>query len=470
MENAKETAGRVQDLLTLCLARAINMALTATRGPRWFQQFKEEESRMSSAHMIVRNYHNSINDCDFQAFLKILYYRPEYSREILIYFNHREAVYTGGRETPFHRTVGRLINDYRNTIGAHVSASMIQKNRVGNMDDTDYDYEQAIKDMRRVARVFSAVRDENGKRYYDLIRRESEGKAGSATTVVVIVVAVVAAAALAAALYFLKPWTLLFPDSFNDAGLRDKDTYVMNDSIADFKIQDFYVLLQEEALQGDYDSFRQNFTSGYTDAEIREFYQTMSVPESSVDRFVLMQYTDDAIAAFLVRGNEAEMWTIVRDGDFWKMGCTAELQQAIQDELVNSLPDRIKTEVPPEKLAQTEFLWTYETCIRQPLKAEMYLLLAGLVEDDNGNWICLINVVNGTNADITGLRLSAIDLVDEDTGVTLAEIKVNESELAQVSFPASTCSIGKFVFEKEKLQEGVNLNHTLKIEAVGLAY
>ena len=458
MGNDRETATKVQDLLTLCLADAIDGALRVVRGNQWFQVFRQEESEKPPAHMIVRNFHESVADCDFQALLKILYFRDEYSRDILENYGHKEAVNKGNRESPFHRTVGRLINDYRNSIAAHASAGKIQRNLAGEPVGDFYDYESALKDMTSVARVFSAVRNENGESYYDLIREEITGKPAQKDHKALIVAVIICAAvtAAAAALFLLKPW--------ENIGVGNTQIHSLEE--AQDKVEEFYQVLHQTAVDGKEDAFRKYFTADYSDAEIDSFYQKLRSAGGGGEQFEIMTYTDHGIAAFQVSGTEAGLWTISQFRDGWKMGCVESLEDKIREELEMAYSDTI----PADQMDKACFIESYENYMWRPLKQEMYMELGALIPDDTGGYGAVVIFLNGTPGDISNLQMESLNLIDSDTQVELATIKVDNNELAKTLFPSGQCMAGGFNIGAESLKEGINLDHELNIFPVGMVY
>lgn len=167
MITVKERAKRIQDILTLCLAEAYSTALNNQIGERWFSDFKKLE--IEESHPIIGDLQKTIYDCDFQALLKILYYRSSYCDKILWYYEASHLVNSGNKKTPFQRAIARLLNDYRNELDAHLSAGKIYELSKHRSDSFFFGYEDAIRDMVGLAGVFTSVTDENGKTYYSKI-------------------------------------------------------------------------------------------------------------------------------------------------------------------------------------------------------------------------------------------------------------------------------------------------------------
>lgn len=167
MITVKERAKRIQDILTLCLAGAYGDALNSQIGERWFSDFKKLE--IEESHPIIGDSQKTIYDCDFQALLKILYYRSSYCDKILWYYDASHLVNSGNKKSPFQRAIARLLNDYRNDLDAHLSAGKIYELSVHRSNSFFFGFEDAIRDMVGLAGVFASVTDENGKSYYSKI-------------------------------------------------------------------------------------------------------------------------------------------------------------------------------------------------------------------------------------------------------------------------------------------------------------
>ena len=85
MHNAKQIALQAKDLLTVCLAKAIDTALTEKLGEHWFTEFCREDAQ-DPKYAIVNKGQNGTGDMDLQALLKILRRRERFAEQVLQYY------------------------------------------------------------------------------------------------------------------------------------------------------------------------------------------------------------------------------------------------------------------------------------------------------------------------------------------------------------------------------------------------
>ena len=204
MAQGKQAAQQAKDLLTLCLAKAIDQCLCVRLGPRWFCAFLADDREQDPKFQIARNGQVSIRDLDLQALLKILRYRERFSNLV---FSHY-GLSTGNdpfadqtRQRQIRSLLDRLITDFRNSIEAHSRVADIEQDHRGE-DNRIYGYREALQDMCKLASLFPHICDEKGKSYHKQIEKLCKPKRS--------LLWLIPAAALAAALVTLliaKPWS-----------------------------------------------------------------------------------------------------------------------------------------------------------------------------------------------------------------------------------------------------------------------
>lgn len=172
MDRWELIAHRAKNLLTVCLAKGIDQAMTAQCGDQWFLDFAKQEAAESPATQIVKEGHKSVRDLDFQALLKILRYRDALATQVLSrysFFGGLDSFSAEGQRKQLNSLLDRLIKDFRNCIQAHPRAADIEKELTGQGVNRIYGYVEAYQDMHKLAQVFSDVTDQNGRPYADQI-------------------------------------------------------------------------------------------------------------------------------------------------------------------------------------------------------------------------------------------------------------------------------------------------------------
>ena len=194
----RTTATNIQDLLTVCLARALDESLTVRAGADWFFRLKAEEADYDNGKKIIFDKKN-VWELDFQALIKILYYRRPWAELALGYYGQAKNIAEAQpgkpvKETKFSRDLYSLMIDYRNTLSAHTSAATVYTKLMSKNAETGeyYTFADAIHCMVRVAKVFAAVKDERGKSYYNRIVKLAEGKRNRAPLIAIIIAATLA--------------------------------------------------------------------------------------------------------------------------------------------------------------------------------------------------------------------------------------------------------------------------------------
>lgn len=168
MEKWELTAHKAKNLLTVCLAKAIDQAMIARQGNHWFSDFVQAEATYELGKRIAKSEQKSVRDLDFQALLKILRYREDLANQVLTYyrfFGQLDSYAAEGQRKQLNNLLDRLIKDFRNGIQAHPRAADIERELAGQGVDRLYGYIDAYQDMYKLARVFSDVADSRGYSY-----------------------------------------------------------------------------------------------------------------------------------------------------------------------------------------------------------------------------------------------------------------------------------------------------------------
>ena len=173
MSQEKQIAQQAKDLLTLCLAKAIDQSLCAQLSPYWFNAFMADDQAQETKFQSARNGQTSIRDLDLQALLKILRYRERFSNLVLSYYGlaaGNDPFADQTRQRQIRSLLDRLITDFRNSIEAHTRVADIEQEHSGE-DNRIYGYREALQDMCKLASLFPNVCDSNGKSYYKQIEK-----------------------------------------------------------------------------------------------------------------------------------------------------------------------------------------------------------------------------------------------------------------------------------------------------------
>lgn len=183
MPNWRQIAGEAKDILTVCLAKSVHIAMSAENGSNWFAAFAEEESHKSGFERIVKAGQTSTDDLDLQALLKIFRFRDAMVEKIFAYYGifvDLDEFALQNQKQQFIRLMERLTNDFRNGIDAHVSSSDVEKSLAGKPVEGIYSYQQAFEDMCVFIRLFDKVTDKWGVSYasrlISLPRRKKQKK------------------------------------------------------------------------------------------------------------------------------------------------------------------------------------------------------------------------------------------------------------------------------------------------------
>lgn len=244
MGREKQSAQQAKDLLTLCLAKAIQESLCARLGPSWFYLFLQDDRAQDPKFQIARNGQTSIRDMDLQALLKILRYRDSYADHVFAYygFDTGDAFTDQTKKRQIRSLLDRLITDYRNSIEAHSRVADIE-----DEPDRIYGYREALQDMLKLSGIFKLVCDVRGVSYHSQIEELCKPKrtalwlslAGAVVLVIGIVLAIVLLSGGEApeepteppttGNVFYNPNNVVFDD--DDLGIRPMHVYYDGDTL-----------------------------------------------------------------------------------------------------------------------------------------------------------------------------------------------------------------------------------------------
>ena len=199
--NWRKIAQESKDLLTVCLSKIIDKALSAQLGEGWFVGFAEADGKEKVSNRITKGSQKSVGDLDLQALLKFMRHRPKWADLVLNYYGFYQGLdefAAEGQRKQLESLLDRLIVDFRNRIEAHSRAADLAGELNGQGMERIYGYEEAYNDMVRLCRIFA--KDPVGKTYY---RRMVNFKSNKKWLVIPAAVALVAA--LVAGALLLKP-------------------------------------------------------------------------------------------------------------------------------------------------------------------------------------------------------------------------------------------------------------------------
>lgn len=172
-----KTVSEMTNLLHVCLAKAIDMAMTEKSGQGWFEAFKDYDSKQKDH--VLEDAHTSVNKMDLQACLKFLRFRDDYSNIVFEYFGYNFFDQSDDAKTAkllMTRLLDSLIHNVRNRLLAHASTNMVEGGRDDDMRFSIYGPKEAANDCIRLAQVFARVTDENGVSYYSKMVKLAETK------------------------------------------------------------------------------------------------------------------------------------------------------------------------------------------------------------------------------------------------------------------------------------------------------
>lgn len=200
----RQIARDAKDLLTVCLAKGIDGALSEQLGQDWFCDFAQNDTKEKVSNRITKPTQTSVYDLDLQALLKFLRFRSMLANQVLNYyglFGGMDSFAADAQIQQFNALLDRLINDFRNRIEAHSRASDIEKELSGQGVNRIYGYEEAVQDMYKLARIFGKVCDNSGVAYY----RRIETLTGKKSRKLFVILASVAASVALTVMAILLP-------------------------------------------------------------------------------------------------------------------------------------------------------------------------------------------------------------------------------------------------------------------------
>ena len=196
----RQIAHEAKDLLTVCLAKAIDQPMTARYGSQWFAAFVQEDLHAKVSNRIAKAGQVSVQELDLQALLKFLRYRGEMANQVLGYYGFFAGLDPFSTEQQLRQLndlLDRLIHDFRNRIEAHSRASDLEKELSGEQMNRIYGYEEAVQDMIKLASIFPTVTDRQNVPYCKRIEGLTKQKKRKFPTLAVVLAAVILVAGLA---------------------------------------------------------------------------------------------------------------------------------------------------------------------------------------------------------------------------------------------------------------------------------
>lgn len=172
-----KTVSEMTNLLHVCLAKAIDMAMTEKSGENWFESFKDYDSKQKDP--VLESSHTSVNKMDLQSCLKFLRYRDDYSNIVFDYFGYNFFDKSEDSKTAkllMQRLLDSLIHNVRNRLLAHASTNMVNGGTDDDMRFSIYGPKEAANDCLRLAQVFEKVTDESGVSFYAKMVKLAEAK------------------------------------------------------------------------------------------------------------------------------------------------------------------------------------------------------------------------------------------------------------------------------------------------------
>lgn len=170
MQDWRQIANEAKDILTICLAKAIDQALIAEVGADWFKKFVEEDEKYPENQQITKYKKESPKNLDMQALLKILRYRDVWAGKVYAHygiFADMDQATVESQKKYLVQVLNHLIGDFRNKMTAHPGAESIENRRSGKEKTMLYSYEQAYHEMCVLIQLFKMVKDNNGVSYAD---------------------------------------------------------------------------------------------------------------------------------------------------------------------------------------------------------------------------------------------------------------------------------------------------------------
>ena len=171
---SRTTVVTIVEKLHVCLAKAIDTALTNRVGAQWFEEFKESEA--SEEKPIVTGKNATASSMDLQACLKLLRMREPKAKIVFEYFGHNFFEENEDAKTAkliLNQRLNNLIHNIRNDIYAHAGADMVETGEGGSLRHSVYGMKEAVDDMLKIAYFFKTITDSKGVSYYDMMVKAS---------------------------------------------------------------------------------------------------------------------------------------------------------------------------------------------------------------------------------------------------------------------------------------------------------
>lgn len=210
MDGWRQIAHEAKDLLTVCLAKAIDQPMTAQYGSQWFAAFVQEDLHAKVSNRIAKAGQVSVQDLDLQALLKFLRYRTEMAGQVLHYYGFFAGLDPFSTEQQLRQLndlLDRLIHDFRNRIEAHSRASDLEKELSGEQMNRIYGYEEAVQDMIKLASIFPTVTDRQNVPYCKRIENLTKQEKRAFPKLAVALSAVILAAGILLGILLFSPNT-----------------------------------------------------------------------------------------------------------------------------------------------------------------------------------------------------------------------------------------------------------------------
>lgn len=164
MQKQDALSREVKNTLTLCIKTAIATSMEQMLGEDWFTLLKNNEAHLEPPFQVLYK-KESIEECDFQALVKILLFRED-ARDVVIEYYGIDYDGIGGDGSPFDYLLKRIMLSYRNNMDSHISFYQIQQIR-NKEYKAIYGYKEAVYDMLKLGEMLKDVTDENGISYYE---------------------------------------------------------------------------------------------------------------------------------------------------------------------------------------------------------------------------------------------------------------------------------------------------------------
>lgn len=172
-----KTLSEMSNLLHVCLAKAIDIAMTEKSGENWLESFRDYDRKQRDP--VLEDAHTSVNKMDLQACLKFLRFRDDYANIVFDYFGYNFFDKSEDAKTAkllMQRLLDSLIHNVRNHLLAHASSNMVEGGSDDSMRFSLYGTKEAANDCLRLAQVFEKVTDDNGVSFYTKMVRLTETK------------------------------------------------------------------------------------------------------------------------------------------------------------------------------------------------------------------------------------------------------------------------------------------------------